>query len=152
MQVILNKDVVKVGRKGELVSVKPGYYRNFLGPQDLAVSATAKLKIKATEVRAQIEKENTEKKASATANMQALNTKTITVRGKLNAKGKLYKKVSNEMLIQAIEKDFGFKPAADMLKFDKNIKEEGLFDIVINLGFDQVAQAKIKVTGEKDSE
>jgi ribosomal protein L9 len=84
--------------------------------------------------------------------MQVLNTKTITVRGKLNAKGKLYKKVSNEMLIQAIEKDFGFKPAADMLKFDKNIKEEGLFDIVINLGFDQVAQAKIKVTGQKDSE
>ncbi len=152
MQVILNKDVVKVGRKGQLVSVKPGYYRNFLGPQDLAVAATAKLKIKAAEVQAQIEKENAEKKATATTNMQALNTKTITVSGKLNAKGKLYKKVSNEMLIQAIEKDFGFKPAADMLKFDKNIKEEGLFDIVINLGFDQVAQAKIKVTGQKDSE
>ena len=152
MQVILNKDIVKVGRKGQLVSVKPGYYRNFLGPNDLAVVATAKLKIKAAEVQAEIEKENAEKKAQATAHMQSINAKTITVSGKLNSKGKLYKKVSNEMLIAAIEKDFGFKPAADMLKFDNNIKEEGAFDIIINLGFDQVAQAKIKVVGEKESE
>ena len=40
MQVILREDISNLGKSGELVSVKPGYGRNFLIPQGLAVLAT----------------------------------------------------------------------------------------------------------------
>ena len=40
MEVILNKDVEKIGRKGEVVRVKEGYARNFLFPHNLAKPAT----------------------------------------------------------------------------------------------------------------
>jgi large subunit ribosomal protein L9 len=42
IQVILKEDVANLGRSGELVSVKPGYGRNYLIPQGLAVIATKK--------------------------------------------------------------------------------------------------------------
>ena len=40
MQVILREDVSNLGKSGELVSVKPGYGRNYLIPQGIAVLAT----------------------------------------------------------------------------------------------------------------
>src|SRR5262249_708684 len=42
IQVILKEDVANLGRSGELVSVKPGYGRNYLIPQGLAMIATKK--------------------------------------------------------------------------------------------------------------
>lgn len=40
VQVVLNQDVIKLGRTGDLVEVAPGYARNYLVPQKLAVPAT----------------------------------------------------------------------------------------------------------------
>ena len=147
MKVILNTDIPKLGRKGQLVNVKPGYFRNYLGPQDLAAIATPTLLERAQEVEAQIAKENEVKKQEAVSRFNALNGKTVNVSGKLNKKGKLYSKVSKDMVLESIKNDFSITLGPDMLKFDSNIKEEGAFDLVINFGFDQVAQGKIKVTG-----
>ena len=44
MQVILTQDVDNLGKAGELVSVRPGYGRNYLVPRGMAVSATVKNK------------------------------------------------------------------------------------------------------------
>jgi large subunit ribosomal protein L9 len=41
MQVILKEDVHNLGKSGDLVNVKPGFGRNYLIPQGLAVAATA---------------------------------------------------------------------------------------------------------------
>jgi len=147
MQVILTQDIPKLGKKNQLVSVKPGYYRNFLDPKGLAVAATPSLLIKAQEVEEQIAKENAEKKQKAVETFNKLNGKTVVVEGKLNKKGKLYSKISKEMVLASIDKDFSINLGPDTLKFDQNIKEEGAYDLIINLGFDQVAQGKIKVNG-----
>ena len=40
MKVILTDNIVRVGVKGDLVDVKPGYFRNYLDPQGKAVKAT----------------------------------------------------------------------------------------------------------------
>ncbi len=41
VQLVLNQDVIKLGRTGDLVEVAPGYARNYLIPQKMAVHATA---------------------------------------------------------------------------------------------------------------
>ncbi|MFO0212086.1 MAG: 50S ribosomal protein L9, partial [Pseudanabaena sp.] len=41
LQVMLTKNVTKLGKLGDLVAVKPGYAQNFLIPQGLAIRATA---------------------------------------------------------------------------------------------------------------
>lgn len=43
MKVILTDNIVRVGVKGDLVDVKPGYYRNYLNPQGLAVEANKRI-------------------------------------------------------------------------------------------------------------
>ncbi len=40
MQIILQEDVDKLGNRGDVVTVKPGYARNFLLPQKMAIEAT----------------------------------------------------------------------------------------------------------------
>jgi len=58
MQIILQEDVEKLGHRGDVVTVKPGYARNFLLPQKLAVEATAG-NLKAIErIRTSLAKEN----------------------------------------------------------------------------------------------
>ena len=41
MQIILQEDIEKLGNRGDVVTVKPGYARNFLLPHKLAIEATA---------------------------------------------------------------------------------------------------------------
>ena len=40
MKLILNKDIQKLGRKGDIVDVAKGYARNYLIPKNLAIVAT----------------------------------------------------------------------------------------------------------------
>src|SRR5271169_4537073 len=41
MQIILQEDIEKLGHRGDVVTVKPGYARNFLLPRKLAIEASA---------------------------------------------------------------------------------------------------------------
>src|SRR5207245_625114 len=41
MQIILQEDIEKLGHRGDVVTVKPGYARNFLLPRKLAIEATS---------------------------------------------------------------------------------------------------------------
>ena len=58
MDIILKQDVINLGYKNDIVTVKPGYGRNFLIPQGLAILATERnRKILAEEMRQQAHKE-----------------------------------------------------------------------------------------------
>ncbi len=56
VQVVLNRDVSKLGRSGDLVEVAPGYARNYLLPQGFAVTATRSV-LRQVEYRRQKEQE-----------------------------------------------------------------------------------------------
>ena len=56
MQVILTQDVENLGKAGELVSVRPGYGRNYLVPRGFAVSATVRNKNRLDHEKAVIER------------------------------------------------------------------------------------------------
>jgi large subunit ribosomal protein L9 len=74
VQVVLNKDVSKLGKSGDLVDVAPGYARNFLVPQGLAMNATPGI-IKQVEIRREQERQRLlEIKQQAEAKKVALAT------------------------------------------------------------------------------
>ncbi len=56
VQLVLNQDVSKLGKNGDLVEVAPGYARNYLIPQKLGVPATPGL-LKQVERRKEIERQ-----------------------------------------------------------------------------------------------
>jgi len=147
MKVILLQDVAKLGIKHQLINVKPGFFRNFLFPRGYAQVATKNLLEKAREIEAQLQAKRESEKAEAVSLFNTLNAKSIKISMKLNKKGKLYSKVSKEIVISEIDNQLKVNLGPDKLKFNQNIKETGSFDLIINLGYDQVAQMKLIVDG-----
>jgi len=94
MQVILLERVAKLGQMGDVVSVKPGYARNFLLPQGKALRASDD-NVKSFEARkAELEAQNLETKKEAAAVAERLNGTTYIVIRQASDAGALYGSVS----------------------------------------------------------
>jgi len=90
MQVILLEKIVNLGNLGDLVSVKPGYARNYLVPQGLATVATED-NIKAFEGRRQeLEKASSDKLQAAQARSTELSGKSVEIASLAGDEGKLF--------------------------------------------------------------
>ncbi len=74
VQVVLNKDVRKLGKEGDLVEVAPGYARNYLVPQGFALRVTPGI-LRQVEIRREQERQRIiEEKKQAEARKTALET------------------------------------------------------------------------------
>ena len=74
VQVILSKTVDKLGRNGDLLEVAPGYARNYLIPQGMAVVATPGLLRQVEQRRAKDQERLLTEKEAAEARKTALQT------------------------------------------------------------------------------
>ena len=93
MDVILLENIQNLGSFGDLVSVKPGYARNFLIPYGKAVWATDDARVKVDERRVQLAKLEEERLDVARAKAERL-PEELTVARKASEDGKLYGSVS----------------------------------------------------------
>ena len=102
MEIILKQDVNKLGFKDDLVTVKPGYGRNFLIPQGMAVLATPSAKkVLAENLRQRAHKEA---KLIADANAIAEAIKALDIKIAVKAGGeKLFGSVTNADIAAALE-------------------------------------------------
>jgi len=103
MELILKQDVQNLGFKDDIVSVKPGYGRNFLIPQGLATLATPSAK----KVLAENLKQKAHKEAKIVADAQALAEALKALDIKITAKAggdKLFGSVTNIDIAEALEK------------------------------------------------
>ena len=90
MQVILLEKIVNLGNLGDLVTVKPGYARNYLVPQGLATVAT-ETNIKAFEGRRkELEKASSDKLQAAQARASELSGKSVEIASLAGDEGKLF--------------------------------------------------------------
>lgn len=103
MEVILTKDVDKLGYKNDLVKVKPGYGRNFLVPQGLAILATPSSKKVLTETLKQraFKEEKIKKDAEGVA--ETLKKTTLKVAAKAGESGKIFGSVNSIQIADAIK-------------------------------------------------
>jgi len=148
MKVILNKDVPKLGYKADIVSVKEGYYRNYLQPRKLAEIATSGL-VKMTETRKQ---KMVVKKQQLLDNAKDLIKKLkglkIVLKGKVSEKGKLYGAITENEVIDAIEKATNIRFEKEHVKM-AHIKETGDHTVLIHLGEGLEESVKVTVKAEK---
>lgn len=105
MELILKEDVQNLGFKDDIVTVKPGYGRNFLIPQGLASLATPSAKKVLEENLRQ--RAHKEKKIidEAQATAESLNQMEIKIAAKVGAAEKLFGSVTNADLADAIAKE-----------------------------------------------
>jgi large subunit ribosomal protein L9 len=145
MEVILKKNVNKLGYANEIVKVKPGYGRNFLIPQGYAVLATASAK-KAHE---EILKQKSHKEAKLQSEAQAIADKIanleLLIQTKAGDNGKIFGSINTIQLSEALKKE-GFEVDRKSLKIkDEPIKELGSYEAEVNLfrGITQTISFKV---------
>jgi len=142
MEVILVKNVDKLGYANEVVTVKPGYGRNFLIPQGYAVLATPNAKkAHAEKVRQMAHKEN-KLMEEAQALASKLAESHVSIATKAGENGKIYGSINTVQLAEALGKA-GLSIDRKSLKIkDEPIREVGTFSAEANLfkGVKQVFQ------------
>ena len=104
MEVILKKNVSKLGYTNDIVKVKPGYGRNFLIPQGYAVLATASAK----KAHAEVLKQKSHKEEKLLSEAQGIAEKIgnleISIATKAGDKGKIFGSINTIQLSDALKK------------------------------------------------
>ncbi|MCI7377908.1 MAG: 50S ribosomal protein L9 [Bacteroidales bacterium] len=134
MQIILIQDVKNLGYKNDIVNVKPGYARNYLIPQGMAILATESArKILAENMRQQAYKqEKIKKEAQDIATL--LEGLTLRIPAKAAATGKIFGSVNNVQIANAIKEAKGIEIDRKQIMIDDDtIKEVGNYTAKIRL-------------------
>ena len=134
MQIILIQDVKNLGYKNDIVNVKPGYARNYLIPQGMAILATeAARKVLAENMRQQAYKqEKIKKEAQDIATL--LEGLTLRIPAKAAATGKIFGSVNNVQIANAIKEAKGIEIDRKQIMIDDDtIKEVGNYTAKIRL-------------------
>ncbi|KRD58130.1 50S ribosomal protein L9 [Flavobacterium sp. Root935] len=146
MELILKQDVQNLGFKDDVVSVKPGYGRNFLIPQGFAALATPSAK----KVLAENLKQRAHKEAKIVADAKALAETLKALEIKLTAKAggeKLFGSITNIDIAEALEKSGN---AIDRKFITSGIvKRTGKYNASIRLHRDVIVDLPYEIIAEK---
>ncbi len=102
MEVILMERIEKLGQMGDIVSVKPGFARNYLLPQKKALRATKGNLARFEQERAQLEAENLKRREEAERVAKDLDGLTVTVIRQAGESGQLYGSVNSRDVSEAV--------------------------------------------------
>lgn len=108
MEIILKKDIPKVGHKNEVVTVKNGYGRNYLIPQGLAVLATSSAIKMHEETQKQRAHKEAKIKADAESMAEKLSSIALSIGAKASSTGKIFGSVNTIQIAEALSKQ-GFE-------------------------------------------
>jgi large subunit ribosomal protein L9 len=148
MQVILREKIRKLGNLGELVSVKPGYARNFLIPQGKALMATKANMERFEKERAELEKVAAELFAAATTRAEKLKELSITLSASAGEGGKLFGSIGTRDIAEAITKA-GVEVHKHEVRMPHGIiRQIGEYELELHLHTDLDVLIKIHVIAE----
>ena len=138
MKVILKQDVKGIGKKDEIHEVSDGYARNFLFPRKLAAVADAS------------DFHEAENVAAAQAVAAKLEGKTVVIKAKGGASGRLHGKVTGKEVAEALAQLAGSPIDKKKIELEtKDIKDAGVFNGKVRLHVGVVASFKIQVEVEQ---
>ena len=149
MDIILKQDVNNLGYKNDIVTVKPGYARNFLIPQGMAILATERnRKILAEEMRQQAHKEEkVRNEAQEKANV--INGLALRIPAKASETGKIYGSVNNVQIANAIKEACNLDiDRKQIVLSEDTVKEVGNYKAKVKLHKDVQAIVKLNVAEE----
>jgi len=147
MQIILTQDVENLGKAGELVSVRPGYGRNYLVPRGLAVSATTRNKARLEHDKAVIERRVAKERASATEIATKINGMTLQFERMVGEDEKLFGSVTNRDITEQLKKanvDIDHR----WVELEHPVKALGKYEVVVRLAAGVNASLKFWVVGK----
>lgn len=150
VQVILARDVPNLGAVGDLVSVRPGYARNYLVPQGLALPASQKRVAQFEHQKRLVEHKRRVLRAESEKKAAELNKVEITLLVKVGEQGKLFGSITSRDISDELNK-LGFNLNHRDIKLDAAIKQVGNHEVALRLEGDVHAQVIVRVAPEVDA-
>ncbi|NNC84333.1 MAG: 50S ribosomal protein L9 [Flavobacteriales bacterium] len=148
MEVILKKDLDRLGSANEIVTVKDGYGRNYLIPRGLAVLATESAK----KVHAENQKQQAHKAAKIKEDAEAIAEKMSSVKlqvgAKAGEKGKIFGSVNTIQISEALEKEGYDIDRRNITIVDEPIKELGSYKATVKLHKEVAVEVDFEVVAE----
>ncbi len=148
MEVILKKDIKKLGNKDDILTVKNGYGRNYLIPKGFAILATSSAKkIHAEDLKQKAFKQE-KLKAVALETAKKLENKIIKIGAKTSTTGKIFGSVNTIQIAEAIKKK-GIEIDRKIIYIDQDhIKEIGKYVATIKLHKEVTIELPFEVVSE----
>ena len=148
MEIILKKDVSGLGEKGEIVTVKKGYARNFLIPQGYAILATPSAKKVHEENTRQRAHKEEKVKQEAEEIAQKLADVKLTLGAKTSSSGKIFGSVNTIQIAEALKNE-GYDIDRKNISIEGDqVKEVGKYIAQIKLHKEVKAEIEFEIVAE----
>jgi large subunit ribosomal protein L9 len=144
MEVILNKDVEKIGRANTVVSVKEGFARNFLFPHNLASPVTPGSLKKLEQDQLARSAQSVKIKEESELIKQRLSVLALTIPALTQGEEKLYGSIHAHEIAEALKAE-GFAIDKNTIDLAEPIKSLGIYQIPVKLHPDVIATVKLWV-------
>ena len=147
MQIILQEDVEKLGHRGDVVTVKPGYARNFLLPNKLAVEATQG-NMKALErIRAALAKKTANEMEAAKKQAELLQAVALKYTRKTGENDQMFGSVTTGDIAEGLKAQ-GFGIDKRQVQLSDPLKSLGEFPVTVRVFRDVAAEIKVHIQKE----
>ena len=147
MQIILQEDIDKLGHRGEVVTVKPGYARNYLLPRKLAIEASSG-NMKALErIRGALAKKTATELEAAQKQAALLNGVTLKFARKTGENDQMFGSVTSADIAEGLGAQ-GFKIDKRQVQLAEPVKTLGEYTVTIRVFRDVTAEVKLQVEKE----
>ena len=147
MQIILQEDVEKLGNRGDIVTVKPGYARNFLLPHKLAIEATAG-NMKALErIRGALAKKTATELDAAKKQAELLTGVSLKFTRKTGENDQMFGSVTTADIADGLKAQ-GFEVDKRQIQLKDPVKALGEYPVTVKVFRDITAEIKVHVDKE----
>jgi large subunit ribosomal protein L9 len=145
-QAILLKDVEKLGERGDVIDVAPGYLRNFLAPRRLAQPATPASIAEAQRRREAAERAAEEAAAKAEETAALLRKTVLTISHQAGDDGRLFGSVTSQEIVDAIRQARGVRLDKRRVQLEEPLRTTGTHMVTVEVADGVTAEIKTIVT------
>lgn len=149
MKAILTDNIVRVGVKGDLVDVKPGYFRNYLDPQGKAVKATKENMAELEKMRDQLKAEEEQNRKEAEGLKEKIEALSLSKKVRVGEDGKLFGSITNKDIAESLAEE-GIE--VDRKRIEKLEEINGIGEFELNVRLYEGVNATLKVNVEAEVE
>ena len=148
MEIILRADVPELGRRGDIITVKAGYARNYLLPRKLAMEATPGNRKQVADMKAAGARREATEKTAAESLAAQLAEITVELSAKAGESDQLFGSITAMDIAEALEAK-GFSIDKRKLQLEEPIKTLGEYPVPVRLHREVTGSVKVVVSREE---
>jgi large subunit ribosomal protein L9 len=147
MEILLRKDVEKLGKAGDIVTVADGYARNFLFPHHLAAEVTSENLRRLSDDTRRAERDAERHREVLREVAKRIEATSCTIAAQATDSGTLFGSVAAAHVAQALRQE-GFEIDEKAVRLEQPVKETGVYAIEIQLAPDITATTRVWVVAD----